>query len=65
MIFATFFYIFFFFLWMIAKLATTNKNSFEKKTLLIWRNPMAATGLPAIPFSRPLAAPPVPVDSTP
>jgi hypothetical protein len=64
MIFAIFFYIFFFFIWMIAKLATTNKNSFEKKTL-IWRNPMAATRLPAIPLSRPLAAPPILIDSTP
>jgi hypothetical protein len=40
------------------------KNKIEKKTL-IWRNPMAATGLPAIPFSRAPAAPAVPVDSTP
>jgi hypothetical protein len=43
---------------MIATLATTNKNYFEKKTL-IWRNPIAAaTGLPAIPFSWAPAAPP-------
>jgi len=39
-----------------------NKKSFQKKTL-IWRNPVAATALSAIPFSGVPAAPPVPVDS--
>jgi hypothetical protein len=41
-----------------------NKNCFDKKTL-IWRNPMAATGLPPIPRSRAAAAPAVPVHSAP